>query len=111
MREKAQMTQSELAAWVDVDMTYISKIENNALRRPPSEKLLINMARVLGLDTHEYLAVLAGQFDLIGLKTRAQESIVTASVLRAIAKGDVTDDMLREAFPGAIWYQVEYPDA
>lgn len=54
LREQHNITQRELASKVDVDYTYISKIENEALD-PPSEETLIKMADVFGVDRYDFI--------------------------------------------------------
>lgn len=51
-RKTKQITQRDLAKQIDVDFTYISKIENGALE-PPSEEVISKMAKVLGIDENE----------------------------------------------------------
>ena len=59
LRIKAGFTQRELAAQVNVDFSYLSKIENCALP-PPSEKVIRKLAEVLNADKDE-LITLAGK--------------------------------------------------
>ena len=59
LRIRSGMTQRELAGRVNVDFTYLSKIENGALA-PPSEKVIIQLAEVLNVDRDELIA-LAGR--------------------------------------------------
>lgn len=56
LRKKAGMTLRELAEKVDVNFTYLSKIENGALP-PPSEKVIRKLAEVLNCDTDELLTL------------------------------------------------------
>lgn len=51
-RKAEQITQRDLAKQIDVDFTYISKIENGALE-PPSEEVILKMAKVLDIDENE----------------------------------------------------------
>ena len=50
LRVQHQWTQVELAQRLNVNMTYISKIENGKLKYPPSDELLIKLAEVLEVD-------------------------------------------------------------
>ncbi len=59
LRIRAGMTQRELASRVNVDFTYLSKIENGALA-PPSEKVLLKLAVALNIDKDEIIT-LAGR--------------------------------------------------
>jgi transcriptional regulator with XRE-family HTH domain len=57
LRRKVGLTQHELAAQIGVDDSYISKIENDRLPYPPSGETLRLLARVLGTDSLELLAL------------------------------------------------------
>ena len=59
LRIQAGLTQRELAAKVNIDFTYLSKIENGVLP-PPSNKVLLRLAEVLNVDQDE-LITLAGR--------------------------------------------------
>ena len=59
LRIQAGLTQRELAEKVNVDFTYLSKIENGALP-PPSEKVILQLVEVLNADKDE-LIILAGK--------------------------------------------------
>jgi transcriptional regulator with XRE-family HTH domain len=91
-RIKANLTQRELAQRLDVDFTYISKIENGKLGTAPSRELLASMAAELGLEPN-YLYILAGAIDTKRLKERARESIETATLLILIENA-LTDDRI-----------------
>ena len=54
LRKKAGLTLKELADKVDVDFTYLSKIENEALP-PPSKKVIQKLAEVLNTNEDELL--------------------------------------------------------
>jgi transcriptional regulator with XRE-family HTH domain len=58
LRQQLGMTLKELAVRVNINYTYLSKIENSVLP-PPSEKVVIRFAAVLGADQEELL-LLAG---------------------------------------------------
>ena len=59
LRIQAQLTQRKLADKVNIDFTYLSKIENGVLP-PPSEKVILQLAEVLNADKDE-LIILAGK--------------------------------------------------
>ena len=59
LRVQAGMTQCQLAAKVNIDPTYLSKIENG-VKPPPSEKVVLRLAHVLNVDKDE-LILLAGK--------------------------------------------------
>lgn len=54
-RNERKLTQRELAEKVGVDVTYISKIENDRLEHTPSLKTIRKLALVLGIDELELL--------------------------------------------------------
>jgi len=56
LREKAGMSQSELADELGISFTYLSKIENG-IRPAPSEKLIYRLAEILHADSDELLAI------------------------------------------------------
>ena len=55
-RKAADLTQREAANFLEVDFTYISKIENMRLPRPPSQDLLIRMGRLYERDGFRWIA-------------------------------------------------------
>jgi len=59
LRKQAGLTQRELADRVNVDFSYISKIESGAAP-PPSEKVILQLAEALTADKDE-LSILAGK--------------------------------------------------
>ena len=59
LRKQVDMTQRELAERVNIDFTYLSKIESGVMP-PPSEKVILKLAEVLNTDTDE-LMTLAGK--------------------------------------------------
>ena len=50
LRKEQRITQRELAEKVDVDFTYISKMENGQLKNFPSTETIIKIANVLNTD-------------------------------------------------------------
>jgi transcriptional regulator with XRE-family HTH domain len=59
LRKAKDLTQRELADKVKVDFTYLSKLENDQPGYQPSEKVIRDLARVLGADANEL--ILLGQ--------------------------------------------------
>ena len=59
LRNQAGMTQRELAARVNIDFSYLSKIESGVVP-PPSEKVISQLAEALNADKDE-LTILAGR--------------------------------------------------
>jgi len=56
LRKTRGMSQTELAEEVDLDATYLSKIENGHMN-PPSTEALIRIADALDADADELLAM------------------------------------------------------
>lgn len=59
LRLSHKMTQRELAEYLDVDFTYLSKLENGKMHRP-SENFIVRLANELNADADELL-ILAGR--------------------------------------------------
>ncbi|MFC1976932.1 CARDB domain-containing protein [Chloroflexota bacterium] len=59
LREQAGLSQAQLAGKVGVNFTYLSRIESGA-KPPPSEKVILRLAKVLNADKDELLT-LAGK--------------------------------------------------
>lgn len=55
LRLSLSLTQRELAERVGVDVTYISKMENDRLEHPPSLRAIQDIAAVLGADELELM--------------------------------------------------------
>ena len=55
LRKEQKITQRDLAERVEVDFTYISKMENGKLQNYPSESIIRKMADVLGIDADELI--------------------------------------------------------
>ena len=55
LRLAQRLTQRELAERVGVDFTYLSKLENDRMERPPSEDLLRRLAKELETDADELI--------------------------------------------------------
>jgi transcriptional regulator with XRE-family HTH domain len=59
LRERAAMSQGEVAARLGVDHTYISKVETGK-KAPPSKKIIVRLAGVLDIDVNKLIS-LAGK--------------------------------------------------
>jgi len=70
-RKSKGFTQKKLAEKVDVDLTYISKIENDKANYPPKESVIKAIARELELNRDE-LIFLAGRIPTKDLKLLQQ---------------------------------------
>jgi transcriptional regulator with XRE-family HTH domain len=90
LRREQHLNQRTLAARVDIDFTYLSKIETGAMP-PPSAETIVHLARALGADPDELL-LLAGKVpqDLVPIITR---SPAWPAFLRSVR--DLTDGELR----------------
>ncbi|MDF2660857.1 MAG: transcriptional regulator, family [Paenibacillus sp.] len=54
LRKNKKVTQRQLADWVGIDFTYISKIESGTMD-PPAEDKIIRIAEVLGAEPEELI--------------------------------------------------------
>ncbi|MEL4894260.1 helix-turn-helix domain-containing protein [Crocosphaera sp. Alani8] len=59
-RKKKGYSQRELAEKLEIDFTYLSKLENERAKYPPKEEVIRNLATYLDLDADE-LIFLAGK--------------------------------------------------
>ncbi len=92
LRGKCRMTQRVLAEQLDVNFTYISKIESGKLEVLPSENLIRSMAKILGVNPDELLD-LAGKLDLKRIQRVAMDTPKAGTVLRRIQqKEKITDE-------------------
>lgn len=85
LRKRTGMSQRVVAEKVGINFTYLSKIESGVMS-PPSEKLIIKLAKVLNADKDE-LITLAGKFpsDLTrSLKDRDTLRFLRSSEFREI---------------------------
>lgn len=55
LRKQHHFSQRELAERLGVSFTYLSKLENNRMERPPSEEFIRNLARELDADADKLL--------------------------------------------------------
>ncbi|MFC1898817.1 helix-turn-helix domain-containing protein [Chloroflexota bacterium] len=85
LRKKADLTQRELASMVNINFTYLSKIENGTMSAP-SENILIKLADALNIDREELL-IAAGKIpsDIIDMLKNA-ETIKNLRLARNKAK-------------------------
>jgi len=81
LRRASGLTQRRLAHELGVDFTYLSKLENNR-GEPPGEQTIRNLARVLGGDEEQLLA-LAGKISP-ELREKASEDPEFALLLRRL---------------------------
>lgn len=57
LRKAHAYSQRDLADRLNVSFTYLSKLENNRMDRPPSEDLIRKIAQVLGANADELLVL------------------------------------------------------
>jgi HTH-type transcriptional regulator, competence development regulator len=81
LRKEREITQRDLALRVDVDFTYISKMENDKLQNSPSENTIRKIAKELGVDADE-LTLLAEK--------------VPENIRKTIADDDLAVEFLRK---------------
>lgn len=100
LRKAHHLTQRKFAELLNVDFTYISKIENGKVEFPPSKDLIRKMAGILETDAEALLA-LAGQFDHRALQELVAEIPEAGTLLRRLQARQLTrqqiQDILRTA--------------
>jgi HTH-type transcriptional regulator, competence development regulator len=90
-RRELGLTQREVAARLEIDFTYLSKLENDR-GEPPGERTIGRLADVLQEDREDLLA-LAGKVPE-ELRDRAQRDVAFARLVRRLP--DVSDKELKE---------------
>lgn len=81
LRRELRLTQRQVANELGLDFTYLSKLENDR-GEPPGEETVRRLARVLGADEEELLA-LAGKIPS-ELRSMAQRDFEFARFLRRL---------------------------
>jgi transcriptional regulator with XRE-family HTH domain len=99
LRRVKRLTQRQLAERVQAlglraDFTYISKIENNRVRFPPSEELIRGLAAVLETNAEELLD-LAGKFDATALQEVVAEMPEAGVLLRRLQSKSISREQLQ----------------
>ncbi len=92
-RRELGLTQRKVAGDLEIDFTYLSKLENDR-GEPPGEKTVRKLAVVLEDDEEELLA-LAGKVPE-QLRDRAQQDVAFARFLRRLP--DVPDKELQDIY-------------
>ena len=94
LRVAKRLSQRDVAQRVDIDFTYLSKIENSRAA-PPSDEVIRNLARVLEADPEELLALAAkvSQEDL--RKTVAADPRV-GMLFRRLQSGTLGTDQIEK---------------
>ena len=75
LRKERGINQRELAARVEVDFSYISKIENDRLEHSPSVRTLVRLAEALQVDELELMNLANKVPDSISAVTRSPEAL------------------------------------
>ncbi|MFT3864589.1 MAG: helix-turn-helix transcriptional regulator [Solirubrobacterales bacterium] len=85
LRRETGLTQRQLAGELQIDFTYLSKLENGRGERP-SERLVRGLARRLDTDAEELLALAGRVPEEIG--ELAQNDLAFARLLRRLPQMD-----------------------
>lgn len=94
LRTGCALSQRALSDILDVDFSYISKIERAHLTTMPSFDLLTRMAQALHVPAHEMYRA-AGKLNLHRLQQIAFEDERVARLLYRIQAGTITDEQWR----------------
>ena len=111
LRKAAGLTLRELAEKVNVNFTYLSKIESGALP-PPSEKVIRHLAEVLDYDKDELLAlagIVPSDIAEILKDRKARERLRAEQAKRARATGIKLPTMPKVSLPLHGLYRVALP--
>ena len=93
LRRELKLTQREVAGRLEIDFTYLSKLENDR-GDTPGEDTVRKLAKVLQTDEEELLAA-AGKVPP-ALRDRAQQDVEFARFLRRLPA--VSDKQLRDIY-------------
>jgi len=88
------MSQRALAEKVGIDFTYLSKVENSKVA-PPSDEVIRKLARELGVDVEELLA-LAAKVSQDELRETVARDPRLGVLFRKLQSGDLSDKQIRE---------------
>lgn len=95
MRKEKGLSQKDLAERVDIDFTYLSKIETGSAA-PPAEDTILRLADVLRADADK-LILLAGKVPKdLGKVVAGSKTMPT--LLRAMKDKEFTEEQLEECF-------------
>jgi len=93
LRKARGLTQKDLAEKVEIDFTYLSKIETGGAP-PPAEKTIRELARVLKTDAED-LILLAGKVPKDLGKVVTSSSVIP-TILRGMKDGEFTEEELQQ---------------
>ncbi len=75
LRKERGLSQRDLANMIDIDFTYISKIENDRLDHSPSVRTLVRLAEALQVDELELMDLANKVPPLMSAMTRSPEAL------------------------------------
>jgi len=93
LRKEAGLSLRELASRVGIDFTYLSKVELEHVD-PPSDRVICDLARELGADEEEMLALAAkvSQADVREVVERVPEAGI---VFRRLQSGELSASQIK----------------
>jgi transcriptional regulator with XRE-family HTH domain len=94
LRLDNDLSQRDLASKVEIDFTYLSKIENNRAA-PPSDAVIRRLATVLNADAEELFA-LAAKVSQGELRDAVAEDSRIGVLFRKLQSGDLTEKQIQE---------------
>ena len=98
-RREAGISQRDLAAQVNLDFSYISKLENDRIP-PPAADTIISICRVLKIEPVELLAA-SGKLPA-GIQSSVGSSAAAQSFLQNASNMDLTEQEWKELHPLSI---------
>jgi len=78
-RKEQGYSQRQLAALLEVDFTYLSKLENDRADYPPKEDVIRGLARNLGIDEEE-LIFLAGRIPVASANAQGRSYLIQTNL-------------------------------
>ncbi len=93
LRKQQEMSQRDLALLVEVDFTYISKLESGS-QLPPSALTIHRIAQALDADQDELMA-LAGKIP-DGLRQAVKDNPLLAELVRVLSQRVLSDETYRQ---------------
>lgn len=93
LRLQKGLAQRDLAELVEIDFTYLSKIENDRVS-PPSDEVIHNLAKHLGAVEEELLA-LAAKVDADGLREAVAQDPRIGVLFRKLQSRELTTEQVR----------------
>lgn len=92
LRLQKRMAQRDLAELVEIDFTYLSKIENNKVP-PPSEEVIHKLANRLNVGAEELLS-LAAKVDADELREAVAQDPRIGVLFRKLQSRELTNDQV-----------------